>query len=295
MRMHLSLITRVLTTCLVATAAARPAGAQGLTALAANRGQAAAPATPSSWVDDNIYRRAIADGGRIWSMGQPPLLRWQAGVTADTRKSAGLAVVGAQKGFLNPLAGVMAVRAEGVIGASDQGLEGGGRLLAVSPLARMHFGLDYDVRDNRANWLIGTEFNIRRGGIFGRGTRLRLDWIPGRDALQVGVVMPVRQFAGRTRPSSDKARVQAARPRAVRPGAALAVATREFRAAADAVTRLVMPMRTRLGGDAVQAVAPDVAAVQALGRSDEVLSRMVAAWPRLFRAAAADQGVEGTA
>ena len=138
-------------------------------------------------------------------MGQPPTIKWHGTVTVDTSQSAALGVVGAERVFGNPLAGLFGLRAEAVAGGGRNGGEGGLRLLGVSPLARLHAGLDYDVRRGRVDWLIGTDFNIRRGGIVGYGSRLRLGWIPARDqTLQVGVTMPLAQQAGRTRPHSDK-------------------------------------------------------------------------------------------
>jgi hypothetical protein len=239
---------------------------------------------------------AVADGGRIWSMGQPPTIKWHGTVTVDTSQSAALGVVGAEKVFGNPLAGLIGLRAEAVAGGGRTGGEGGLRLLGVSPLARLHAGLDYDVRRGRVDWLIGTDFNIRRGGLFGYGSRLRLGWIPARDqTLQAGVTMPLGQHAGRTRPPSDKTPL-ATVPRVVpRASPELAGAVRAFRDAADAVVLLIMPLRPRLQGDPAKAVAPDVAAVAALGRADEVLARMMDAWPALFGAAASAYGEDRAA
>ena len=242
-----------------------------------------APAQPAA--RENPYFAPVADGLRIRSMGQPPLIAWHASMLGDFGADAALAAIGVQKSFLNPLAGVLAVRAEGLVGGGREGLEGGARLLAVSPLSRLHVGLDYDARRNRLDWVAGAEFNIRRGGIFGMGTRLRVSWLPGRDTLQAGITVPVGQRAGRTRPKSDRVRLPAARPARMPVSGRLDAALREFRAAADDVHRLVVPMHTRVEVDPAKAVAPDVAAVRALPPSDRVLARMIAAWPAVFRAA----------
>jgi hypothetical protein len=245
---------------------------------------AAQPGTPAPFTPD---------GSRIWSMGQPPLLHWYAGAVADFDKDAGLAVVGVQKPFLSPLAGVIAGRLEGVIGGGRDGLEGGARLLAVSPLTRLQFGLDYDARAGKVDFLLGGEFVVRRGGLFGGGTRLRVGWLPGRDqTLQLGLSVPVGQRAGRTRPRTVRLPVAERRlpPPALASGS-FPQALREFRAAADAVTRLVIPLHTRLGSDDVKAVAPDIAAVTALPRADDVLARMLASWTQVFRAGVPGDGV----
>jgi hypothetical protein len=233
------------------------------------------------------------EGSRIWSMGQPPLLHWNAGAVADFEKDAGLAVVGVQKPFLSPLVGVIAGRVEGLIGGGREGVEGGARLLAVSPLTRLQFGLDYDARAGKVDFLLGGEFVVRRGGLFGGGTRLRLGWLPGRDqTLQVGLSVPVGQRAGRTRPRTVRLPIAERRPPppALESGA-LPPALREFRAAAEAVTRLVIPLHTRLGHDDIKAVAPDLAAVSALAPADDVLAHILASWTQVFRAGVPGEGV----
>ncbi|MEZ5293158.1 MAG: hypothetical protein R2745_18905 [Vicinamibacterales bacterium] len=238
----------------------------------------------------------MADGGRIRSLGQPPIFKWQGTLSADTTRSAVLGVVGVERDIGNPLAGVFVLRAEGVVGGGRQGAEGGFRLLGVSPLARLHAGVDYDARRGRLDLLIGTDFNVRRGGLVGYGTRLRLGWIPSRDqTLQVGLTVPVRQNAGRTRPQSDKAVLPTVRPAVRDRPAELDAAMRAFRAAADAVSTMTNPLRPRLDGDARRAVAPDVAAVSALGPADAVLGRMLDAWPMLFGAAASAAGEDRAA
>jgi hypothetical protein len=116
-------------------------------------------------------------------------------------------------------------------------------------------------RSGDADWLVGLDLNVRRGGVLGRGTRLRIDWMPWRDnTVLAGVHVPLGGRAGTTRPRTDRVRfprAAAAWPTAARVD--LATPRREFRAAAEALTRLVLPLRSRLGGDAREAVAEDVA------------------------------------
>ena len=245
----------------------------------------ASPATP------NPFFTPLADGGRVFSMGQPPLIKWEAALSADLGKDAGLGVIGVQKEYLNPLAGVVALRAEAAAGGSREGAEGALRLLVASPLARIHAGLDYDLRDRALDVVLGGEFTIRRGGVFGHGSRLRIGWLPGRDqTVQVGLAFPLGQRAGATRPRQVKQVLTAVPAPKLQVSPSLADALREFRAAADDVTRLVMPMNTRLGGDPVAAVAPDLAAIKALPPAPRVLQRMMDAWPAVFAAALGQSG-----
>jgi hypothetical protein len=171
------------------TTLAGAAFAVGLAQPAVARGQAPADATPAPSAaaaspDERTrspFDRAVAEGGRIYSMGQPPTLKWVASVSFDDRNNAALGALGLEKDVGHPLAGILAVRGEVVGGGGLDGAEGGLRLLAVSPLARLHTGLDYDARRGRVDWVVGTDFNIKRAGVFGYGSRVRFDWLPQRD------------------------------------------------------------------------------------------------------------------
>jgi hypothetical protein len=290
---------RLLRATVLAIAAAHACAAQPA-AGAAHQGMP--PATPPMWTDGGpepasavatagARERPVEDGGRIQSLGQPPKLQWQIGFALDGDRGAGLAVGGVETPFGNPIAGIAALRAEALAGGGRNGMEGGLRLLAVSPLIRMHTGVDFDAQRDRLDWLVGSDFNVRRGGIFGYGSRLRLEWIPTRgQTLQAGVSVPIGQPAGRTRPHSDEARLASVKTPVAPAVDDIAGARRQFRAAAEAVVRITMPLQSRLHGDAAKAVAADVAAVLALGRPDDVLRRMIDAWPALFRAALAPGG-----
>lgn len=226
-----------------------------------------------------------ADGGRTWSMGQPPIYQWQAGLVVDVARPSTFALFGVQRDLLSPMVGLAAGRVEGMLGTREGRVEGGARLLFVSPVARVHGGLEFDARSRDVDALLGVDINVRRGGLFGRGTRLRIDWVPGHDQrLQVGVQVPLGQRAGTTRPRTDHHRLppvpdvrEAASRRSVSPAE-----LREFRAAADAVTRLVIPLRSRLGADAAAAVANDVRDVSALAPSEQLSERMMRAWTGVF-------------
>jgi hypothetical protein len=247
---------------------------------------AAPPTAPSA------PRPPVLAGGRIYSMGQPPQRFWQGSLIYDSEKEAGLAVVAAQRPLTSPMAGVLAVRAEGLVGGSADGVEGGGRLLLASPLLGVHLGVDYDVRGEVADFLAGWEVGIRRGGLFGHGTRLRLGWLPWRDqTFQVGLSIPVGQRAGSTRPYRDKVQVSETKLPTPRPAPGeFDQAVKAFGSAADAVARLIIPLHENMDGDMARSVAADAAAVNALDPPERVLQRMVEAWPALFRAAGAGGG-----
>ncbi len=223
-------------------------------------------------------------------MGQPPRYKWQLGATMDADASRGAVFFGVQKDLKSPLTGMAALRVEGYAGGGRDGAEGGGRLLLASPVARLHTGVDYEARSGAVDWLLGVDLNLRRGGTFGAGSRLRLEWLPGRDqTFRLGVVVPLAQRAGVTRPRADKVRQRLERlpPATATPPAS---AIREFRAAADATARLVIPLHSRMGDDPARAVAGDMAAVRPLAEPAELSRRMMAAWRALFASVLSEAG-----
>ena len=142
----------------------------------------------------------------IVSMGQPA--RWQlhaAGLELIDRTGQGAAiggVLGVHRPLLNPVLGLAGATGE-VYGAANGTFSGvGARLLASSPLLALGIGADWNVTRRRVDFLLSYQTAIRRGGLLGRGTMLRADWLPTRGrTFGIGIQMPLgRSFAGRTRP-----------------------------------------------------------------------------------------------
>lgn len=141
----------------------------------------------------------------IVSMGQPP--RWQpyalalgriGGATRD-----GVAGVGA--GLFHPVGspvtGVFGVALEGHAAAGGGVTRGGARLLGVTRAINLGYGVDWDARAGNAAFVLSLNTALRRGGLLGRGTTVRLDWLPARDRVEVGLALPLGdRWAGRTRP-----------------------------------------------------------------------------------------------
>jgi len=116
--------------------------------------------------------------------------------------------VGVRRDVTNPVLGLFGVTAEGygTVGGDFRG--GGARLFADSPLFGFGAGIDWNEPAGRVDLLLSYQTAVRRGGILGRGTMLRLDWLPTRDqTLGLGVRVPMLQpLAGRTRPRETAAR-----------------------------------------------------------------------------------------
>ncbi len=142
----------------------------------------------------------------IFSMGQPP--RWQpyaAGFglleTRGSESGASLAL-GVYHPITNPVIGLFGVTGEayGNAGGTFPGV--GARALAKVPVLSLGAGADWNVSAGRLDLMFSYQSAIRRGGLLGHGTMLRVDWLPTRGrTLGVGIHVPLLQpLAGRTRP-----------------------------------------------------------------------------------------------
>ncbi|HEX5632184.1 MAG TPA: hypothetical protein VFX50_03115 [Gemmatimonadales bacterium] len=147
----------------------------------------------------------------VVSMGQPPRLMPYAGASltltglSGSTATGGAAFLGVHKPLMNPMVGGPTLVAEGYVGGAGSpisGTDGGFRAAMALPILFTQLGVDWNLRIDRAQFFMSAIFPPVRGGLFGRGGQLRVDWIPARDqTLQFGVTMPVGQrWAGRTRP-----------------------------------------------------------------------------------------------
>ena len=147
----------------------------------------------------------------VVSMGQPP--RWfpYAGATlalnelSEETSVGGTAFLGVQRPLMNPITGGPTLAVEGYLGGAGgtiSGVDGGFRAAVALPILFSQYGVDWNLRVERAQFFLSVIFPPVRGGLFGRGGQFRIDWIPARDqTVQLGVTMPVGQrWVGRTRP-----------------------------------------------------------------------------------------------
>ncbi|MCL7990421.1 MAG: hypothetical protein M8840_04710, partial [marine benthic group bacterium] len=154
----------------------------------------------------------------VVSMGQPG--RWfpYAGASLSLNELStetavgGTVLIGVQRPLINPLTGGPTLALEGYLGGAGQpisGADGGFRAAMAIPIFFTQFGIDWNLRVDRAQFFASLIFPPHRGGLFGKGGQFRFDWIPARDqTLQLGVTFPVGQrWAGRTRPRHTEVRI----------------------------------------------------------------------------------------
>ncbi len=153
-----------------------------------------------------------APSAPVFSIGQPPI--WRQQITAqgtvysqDDRSGATLSY-GVFHSLnkppiqaLDPVLGLVGGTLEGygtVAGIGDAGM----RAMATSRLLATSIGADWDVRHHRVNTIVSWQSAIRRGGLLGHGSMVRVDWIPQRgQTVRIGITAPLFQpLAGRTRP-----------------------------------------------------------------------------------------------
>jgi phosphatidylserine/phosphatidylglycerophosphate/cardiolipin synthase-like enzyme len=155
----------------------------------------------------------------VFSIGQPPIWRQQftAQGTAQTQggRYGATFSYGVFHSFnkppiaaFNPVLGLLGGTVEGygsIGGAEDAGL----RAMVTSRMFATSLGADWDVRHGRLNTILSWQAAIRRGGIIGHGSMIRVDWVPERgQTFRIGLTAPTFEpLAGRTRPIATTIRI----------------------------------------------------------------------------------------
>jgi hypothetical protein len=199
--------------------------------------------------------RPPVEGGRALSLGQPAAWKGTAtvgGLWADGARAS--AALGLQRDLLNPMLSLLAAHGEVFADGGEGGSDAGVRARLLSPFARVAIGADYRVTGEGVDLLLSGFHPVRRGGVFGDGSVLRLDWVPARDHVMLGIEKPIRRNSrmGDSRPAHDRVTL----PRGARPAAApvptpLAAPLERARAAAAHIRRQLLPLGPlKLGTDA---------------------------------------------
>ena len=180
-------------------------------------------------VNPTALKAQTASPTPVFSIGQPPI--WRQQFTAEGTAYSQGARSGATLSYgvfhslskppiqaLDPVLGLIGGTLEGygtIAGIGDAGV----RAMATSRLLATSVGADWDIRHHHVNTIVSWQSAIRRGGLLGHGSMLRVDWIPERgQTVRVGVTAPLFQpLAGRTRPREIDATIPNPPPRQVQP------------------------------------------------------------------------------
>ena len=149
---------------------------------------------------------------RIRSMGLPSHYEFSLNpmasltLSGESHEVGGHLAASLYRALWHPILGIGLI-GEGYAGSfeGDGEFEGGIRALAGIKLLFSQVGLDYSISENELDFIASWDFPLARGGIFGSGETLRINWIPGRDhALHLGFKFPLgRPYLGQTRPERD--------------------------------------------------------------------------------------------
>ncbi|MEP7380710.1 MAG: hypothetical protein ABI910_03440 [Gemmatimonadota bacterium] len=222
--------------------------------------------------------RLPSDGGFTASLGQPARWLWTFGVSTGIGRregnSSGLGEgrAGVYHELLNPVLGVGGAQLELYNGAFDTKYNAGLRLRFVSPISGISAGADYNATVDQLRPMFTYVYPLRRSGVFGDGSVVRLDAIGGRDrSLMIGVEKPVfrRIPLGSTRSRRDRVRLHSPPPPAAPlpvASAALRLALSTARDAALAVGRLTVPPLDHTGGGGATSDAAVMAHLDTLKR-----------------------------
>ena len=223
----------------------------------------------------SAFDRPPNEGGRTFQLGMPPVWKGYAGGTFGwyrpnerTDQAFVQAHMGIFKDLLTPVAGVAALGVEGYGGVrGEDGFDGGARALFSIPAFRFSTGADYNISDDDWSWLLRLEIPFRRGGIFGRGSLVRFDYMPGFDhTFAVGLNVPLwGRNNGQTRPQDDAVELETPPVRHVSwesrpPGLDEAIAN--LREGARWIAELSMPLTDEGGGEPEKKYGAQIARIR---------------------------------
>jgi hypothetical protein len=209
-------------------------------------------------------------GGFTKALGLPPVYKGSSGFEVQWYRPGGqsdlggFATFGLSRDIGSPVVGLGAVELLGYLGFRNTELDGGGRALLNLPVLYLGVGADYNATDDDFSFLFRVKLPIRRGGIFGRGSMLTLQWLPGRGStFGAGITVPLwGSNLGKTRARHDYVRLPKRDPYRVALDVndpALQSAIDSLQARVRGIARLTQPFAEKSGGEVHRVMAPVVA------------------------------------
>lgn len=112
--------------------------------------------------------------------------------------------LGIRRDLVNPEFAMLALEGEGYTSFLGGEVDGGLRLGIAFPMVLFRIGWDYSFAQNRTDFMWTFRLPLKRGGLFGLGDDVRIDFIPKRDVYSIGFSIPIGQsYMGRTRPEKS--------------------------------------------------------------------------------------------
>jgi hypothetical protein len=155
----------------------------------------------------------------VTSLGQPP--RWEPyllgffGTERDETRGPHVGFgAGVHRALGSQITGVLGVSGESfVVFGGD--VRAGARGLVASRALSLGIGSEYAAGDRHVEPFVLWNTAVRRGGLLGLGSMIRLDWYPfSNQRLDVGLSLPTRGRPGRTRPHQTGVSLPSPRTRA---------------------------------------------------------------------------------
>jgi hypothetical protein len=213
-------------------------------------------------------------GGYTQSLGMPPVYKGYGGFDLQwydpggLGEMSGLASLGVYRDIGSPVVGALAVGGEFYGGWRSTELDGGARFLLTIPAFLLGGGVDYNLLDEDLDFLLRLDLPVRRGGIFGRASVLRLQYLPTRHhSFAVGVSVPMwGKSLGKTRPLHDHVRLPKREPKRLEdysPESELVQDLAIIRERARWIAQLCMPFAEPREGDPHKAMAGAIARTHA--------------------------------
>ena len=149
-----------------------------------------------------------AEGEMVKSMSFPKKWMPRLGVTYVLDKSGAENQNGMElnlsvyRDLLNPNLGIFGAFFEAYGGQAGGDSRAGLRAMGALKFFMFAGGADYSITDDHWSSIWSFQFPIRRGGLFGLGGDIRIDWLPGRgNTINFGLNVPIGQpYKGKTRP-----------------------------------------------------------------------------------------------
>jgi hypothetical protein len=213
------------------------------------------------------------DGGFTRSMGQPQIYKPYIGFSlghnrpGDNDKLIAHFKAGIYRDLMNPMFSILGISTEGYVGSLRTDADYGLRGLIELPALRLAGGVDYNFEEENFDFIMRITAAVRRGGIFGHGTDLRLEWLPTRgNSYLLGIGIPIFQpNRGKTRPKHDYVKLSAPKPPKITTfnvGPSLKEALQNIRESARWVNRLTTPYYDYAGADPFKAIADSINALK---------------------------------